>query len=95
MPVVRKNEAASRYELLLDDGVTVAGFADYVLEGARVRLPHTVVHAEFQGQGLAALLAQAALRDIEAAGLCVAPECSYIETYIQRHPQWQALRCAN
>ena len=82
---MRKNEAASRYELLLDDGVTVAGFADYVLEGARVRLPHTVVHAEFQGQGLAALLAQAALRDIEAAGLCLHSRKEVIKLKISKN----------
>ncbi|RMW99038.1 N-acetyltransferase [Allofranklinella schreckenbergeri] len=92
MPSVRKNEAAQRYEVLLDDG-TVAGFADYEIRGNQVVLPHTVVQPEYNGQGLASLLAQAALEDIQAAGRCVVPACSFIEAYLQRKPQWQSLRC--
>lgn len=92
MPTVRKNEAASRYEVLLDDG-TVAGFADYVVNGKQVTLPHTVVQPQYNGQGLASLLAKAALEDIQAAGQCVVPACSFIEAYLQRKPEWQSLRC--
>ena len=92
MPNVRKNEAANRYEVLLDDG-TVAGFADYVVDGNKVVLPHTVVQPQYGGQGLAGLLAQAALEDIAAANRCVVPACSFIAVYIERKPQWQTLVC--
>lgn len=92
MPSVRKNEAASRYEVLLDDG-TVAGFADYEVRGNQVVLPHTVVEPQYNGQGLASLLAKAALEDIKAAGQCVVPACSFIEAYLQRKPELQSLRC--
>lgn len=93
MPSVRNNESASRYEVLLDDGTTVAGFADYVIDGRQVALPHTVVEPQYNGQGLASLLAKAALEDIQQAGRCVVPECSFIAAYIQRKPEWQSLVC--
>lgn len=92
MPEVRNDTAAGRYEIFLDDG-TKAGFADYRIRGQQVELPHTVVLPEYNGQGLAAQLVQRALEDIQAAGQCVIPSCSYVAAYIRRKPQWQSLLC--
>lgn len=92
MPTVRKNEAASRYEIFLDDG-TEAGFASYKVKGSQVILPHTVVKPEYNGQGLAGQLVKAALEDIQVNGQCVVPECTYVAAYIERKPEWHSLRC--
>ncbi|RMX05998.1 N-acetyltransferase [Corticibacter populi] len=93
MPSVRKNEAASRYDLLLDDG-RVAGFADYVVRGdTEVALTHTKVQPQYEGRGLASLLAKTALADIQASGHCVVPECPFMQAYIARKPEWQPLLC--
>ena len=49
---VRRDVAAGRFEILVDD--VVAGFADYGDDADGVRtFPHTVVATEFGGRGLA------------------------------------------
>jgi predicted GNAT family acetyltransferase len=44
-----------------------------------------------RGRGIAAQLVQAALDHARAHGLKVRPDCSYAETYIERHPDMQDL----
>lgn len=53
---------------------------------------HTRVPDALRGQGLAAHLVEAGLRWADAQGLRVRPVCSYVQAYLERHPQWQHLR---
>ena len=46
----------------------------------------TYVPDTLRGQGLAALLAAEALKYAREEGYTVIPSCSYVESYIQRHP---------
>ncbi|QEY58372.1 N-acetyltransferase [Pseudomonas sp. C27(2019)] len=48
---------------------------------------HTYVPNELRGKGIAALLAKAGLAFAKQQGYTVIPSCSYIEVYLQRHPQ--------
>ena len=65
--------------------------ADYRLDGDRMQMLHTEVHPALQGQGIAALLVQAALDHARAHGLKVVPLCSYVRAHMRRHPATQDL----
>jgi uncharacterized protein len=64
-----------------------AGEASYRLAGAVMVMHHTGVDPALQGQGIAAALVQAALAHARAEGLTVRPLCSYVATYLRRHPE--------
>ena len=83
---VTRDDDRSRYELTLDGAVV--GFADYVIDGERVVLPHTVVDPAHRGRGLAAELVQYALDDIRSGGRTVVPSCSYVAEYLAGHPEY-------
>jgi uncharacterized protein len=56
-----------------------------------VAFTHTEVPPALQGRGIAAALVQAALDWARAEGLRVRPACSYVATYMRRHPHTQDL----
>lgn len=78
-----------RYEIAV--GGELAGFVDYRSQGGTLDLVHTEVLPQFEGRGLAGRLAQFALEDARRQGLKVAPSCSYIAQYVERHPQHRTL----
>lgn len=82
------NRAASRFETTVDGLLCVA---DYRRDGDRLVLPHTLVPAALRGRGVAAALVQTALDWARAEGLKVVPVCSYVASYMRRHPQTQSL----
>jgi predicted GNAT family acetyltransferase len=68
---------------------------DYVMQGtgasAVMAITHTGVPPALEGRGIAARLVVAALGWAQAEGLKVRPVCSYVQVYVRRHPEWQAL----
>ena len=79
-----------RYEIVVD-GV-VAGFTEVrEHDGGVLALPHTVVEDAYAGQGLASRLAREALDDIRSRGRLVHPFCSYVTSWIQKHPDYRDL----
>lgn len=87
---IRRDDAAGKYEISVDG--TVAGFADYTDHGLVRELPHTVVDKAFGGRGLAGKLVGYALEDIRSAGKQVRPTCSFVNAYIDKHPEYADLR---
>ncbi len=88
-PVVERNDASHRYEILLDG--TTAGFAAYRdRDGQRV-FYHTEVDEAFAGRGLAALLVQQALTDTRTADKRIVPVCPYVAKHLKRHDEFSAL----
>ena len=83
---------SNRYELRAGD--ELVGFIDYRLDGDVIRLVHTEVGSEFSGQGHASTLARSALDDARSRGLSVRPDCPYIASYIDKHPQYADLVAA-
>lgn len=77
-----------RFELLVGDQRCEA---TYLLDGAVMRVVHTGVPPALQGQGLAALVVQAALDHARQQGWRVDPQCSYVRAYMRRHPETQDL----
>jgi len=64
---------------------------DYQQRGETLVITHTGVAPALQGRGLAAQLVAHALAWAAPQGLQVVPACSYVASYLKRHPQWQAL----
>lgn len=86
---MRKDEQRSRYELVEDD--RVIGIADYREREGVVELPHTVIDPKRRGEGLGAVLVQAALDDIRPSGRTVVPTCWYVAEFIDGHPEYADL----
>jgi len=83
------NEAAQRYELVIDG--KVCGIADYRLRGDVMVLPHTEIAREMQGRGLGAVLVDGLLDDVRARGRKVVPQCWYVAQRMQERPETQDL----
>lgn len=58
--------------------------------GARIA-EHTLVPPEIGGQGVAAALVDALVRDAREDGFKIVPQCSYVEAQFRRHPEWADL----
>ncbi|HZU72317.1 MAG TPA: GNAT family N-acetyltransferase [Acidimicrobiales bacterium] len=86
---VRKNTGRSRYELFVDGDL--AAIADYRMDGERVVMPHTEVDGRRRGQGLGAVLVRGALEDVRASGARVEPQCWYVASFIDDHPEFSDL----
>ena len=86
--VIRHNAAASRFETELGGQLAVA---DYMLDDGRMIFTHTFVPPELRGHGIAEKLVRAGLAFAQAEGRRVVPQCSYVEVFIRRHPEFQGL----
>ena len=84
MPLqVRHDSAASRFAT-----DTAGGTAEcvYRLGGGVMNIVHTEVPPPCEGRGIAAALVHAALAHARAQGWRVRPSCSYVRSYMRRHP---------
>jgi predicted GNAT family acetyltransferase len=85
-PKVIHNEQANRYEIWLDD--VRVGLADYSRMPGERHFVHTEVNPEHQGKNYAAILLREAFLDMRQNSKDkVVPVCSYVVTYMQRHPE--------
>jgi uncharacterized protein len=66
--------------------IDYAVFGDTVLD-----LRHTFVPRELRGRGIASDLARQALDLARAEGFKILPSCSFIATFIDRHPAYRDL----
>ena len=83
-PDVIHNTAAQRFEATLGGEFARV---DYRLDGNVMRMVHTEVPPAHEGKGVAGALVRAALAYARAQGLRVLPRCSYVRSYMQRHPE--------
>jgi predicted GNAT family acetyltransferase len=84
MENVRHNSEACRFELEREGRLSVV---DYHLAGGSMVITHTFVPPELRGQGIAEKLVRAALDHARAGQLKVVPQCSYVDTFLRRHPE--------
>ena len=82
------NTARNRYEMAVD-GETA--YVTYARQGDHITLIHTEVPAALGGRGIGSTLARSVLDDIRRRGLRVTPECEFIASFIQRHPDYADL----
>ena len=85
---VENDPAEGRFQAVIDGHLCVA---DYTLSPGVMHITHTGVHPSLQGRGIAAALIEAAFAHARAQGLKVDPVCSYVRTYIRRHPETRDL----
>lgn len=85
----RNDAAAGRYTLLLD-GSAVGELDHRDADGVRT-FTHTGVRPSHEGQGLAGHLVRRGLDDARADQVKIIPSCSYVDTYLRRHPEDQDL----
>jgi predicted GNAT family acetyltransferase len=88
VPEVTDNPAASRFEILTDQG---AAILTYRHRGDDLDLVHTEVPTALEGRGYAAALATAALDQARREGMRIIPSCPYVKAYLQRHPEYADL----
>ncbi|MFN5579582.1 MAG: GNAT family N-acetyltransferase, partial [Akkermansiaceae bacterium] len=63
----------------------------YRQHGDKVIIEHTYVPERLRGKGIAASITQDALLEARRLGWKIVPDCSYMESYIQRHPEFNTL----
>ena len=91
--VVRNAPDRSRYELVLGD--RVVGFADYVLDGEVITVPHVEVEPAARGGSLGSLLVREMLDDVRSRGLSIRPLCPFVRVYIRGHDEYADLVAAS
>lgn len=84
------NPTRSRYELTVD-GEDV-GSTHYRVEGNTIRFSHTEVDTERREGGLGGQLVRGTLDQVRAeTDYRVVPECPFMRSWIQKHPEYQDL----
>ena len=83
---VRERADGRRFELF-EDG-ELAGFADTVVSGGVVSVPHTEVESIRTGRGLAGELVRVLLDTVRSRGQQVLPQCPYVSDWIRRNPEY-------
>lgn len=86
---IRHLAAAHRFETTVDGVVCEL---DYSLNGSVMTITHTGVPEAVGGRGIAGELVRAALETARREGWRVVPACSYAKVWMERHPEFGALR---
>jgi predicted GNAT family acetyltransferase len=86
---VRAEPDEHRFEALVE-GVH-AGYVVYRDHGSTRTFVHTEVDDAFEGMGVGGALARAALDATREAGRDVVAQCPFVRSWIERHPDYQAL----
>lgn len=84
---VVRNAKAHRFEIDGED----AAVLNYHEGAGHITLVHTEVAPELEGKGYGSALARAALEYARMKGLRVIPHCPFVQTYIERHPEYADL----
>ncbi len=88
MSQLRDNTTLGRFELDVPGGTA---FINYWLRGETIIMLHAEVPRELRGQGFGATLVKEALELVRSRNQTVNPRCSFVATYIHRHPEYQSL----
>jgi len=89
--VIRHDADDRRFSTIVD---RTKAFVEYERVDDVLVVTHTWVPKEIGGRGIAGQLVRAALDFAREQGLKVRPQCSYADAWMQRHPDYDALRAA-
>jgi predicted GNAT family acetyltransferase len=81
---IRDNTALSRFEI---DAEGVTAVANYRLSGDVMTITHTEVPPDARNRGIASRLIEGMLVEARSRGLKIVPLCSFVKTYVDRHPE--------
>ena len=85
---ITHNPAENRFETWIDGRLSKL---DYIEDGDTIVMTHVGVHPDHRGFGVAGRITEAALAYARCKSLRVIPMCSYVASYIRRHPQYSEL----
>ena len=85
---IRNNESESRFECDVDGKLSVV---EYQMAPDKIIFTHTEVPSELSGRGIAQKMVTAALDHARKNKLRVVTLCSYVASYIERHPEYRDL----
>ena len=88
MAEVSHDARRRRFELK-EDGAT--GFLTYVAKDGAIVFTHTIVPPELEGRGIGSRIVRSGLDHARAQGLKVVPQCSFVQGYIERPPEYRDL----
>ncbi|MDR2038905.1 MAG: N-acetyltransferase [Bacteroidales bacterium] len=83
------NTEERQYEFHIDDYVPRIEYMRST--NGEVYLTHTEVPPAIEGKGIASLLTEKTLCDIEQQGFRLIPLCPFVVDYIRKHPEWKRL----
>jgi len=86
---VHHNANGNRFEVRIGDLLAVA---EYQIASGRMIFTHTFVPPELRGRKIAERLVSAGMEFARARGLRVVPQCSYVDVFLRRHPEFAGLR---
>jgi uncharacterized protein len=87
-PEIRHDTRAQQFRI--DEGASAA-VLQYRRTGPRITFLHTFVPEEMRGRGVAQQLAHAGLEHAKAESLEVEPLCTFVQSYLKQHPEYQTL----
>lgn len=76
---------------MVEVGESVAGFVEYERRDGVVELIHTEVGDEHEGEGVGSALVSGVLDRLRSEELGVVPTCTFVASYIERHPEYEDL----
>lgn len=82
---ISDNQDKQRFELA-ENGHTA--FVSYDVREGTLALTHTIVPEELEGQGVGTRLVQGVLDLARERQLKVAPACSFVSHFIDKHPEY-------
>lgn len=85
---ITHNQAANRFETTID-GQT--GYISYQDRNDKLVYDHTIVPQQLGGQGIGSVLVKHALDYAREHDKKVVPQCSFVASYISKHPEYQDL----
>ena len=84
------NAEKQRYEVRDDDAVV--GYTQYhPADDGRLVFDHTEIDKGYSGQGLGGKLVGFALDDVRERGKRIVAICSYVDKFIEKHPDYRDL----
>lgn len=86
---IQHDRSAHRFETTVE-GATCE--VDYTLSAGVMTITHTGVPSAVGGRGIASALVQAAFDAARQENWKVEPACSYAAVWLERHPEYHALR---
>lgn len=85
---IAHDEQAKRFETSID-GYT--GYISYQERDDTLVYDHTIVPQELGGRGIGSALVKHALNYAREQNKKVIPQCSFVSSYISKHPDYQDL----
>lgn len=85
---ITHNKEAKRFETSIDDQT---GYISYQERGDTLVYDHTIVPQSLGGRGVGSALVKHALDYAHENNKKVVPQCSFVSSYINKHPDYQDL----